>query len=87
MCTGGSDGHGMVYDTPLWDNIRESGLLDPTVHFHEYWTLHIEDNYDFQCPVCGAREHTLFIHYVAVDHVKNTPFKCHVNQMIFVTYS
>ena len=30
---------------------------DIDIHFHEYWTLHVVDNYHFLCPPCGGREH------------------------------
>ena len=54
------------------------------IHFHEYRTLHVRDNYQFLCPLCGAREHPPIICHVVVYHVYTTPYKFPVNQMMFV---
>ena len=55
------------------------------IHFHEYRTLYVRDNYQFLCPLCSAREHPLIICHVVVYHVETTPCKFHVKWMMFVT--
>ena len=60
-------------------------LPDMAIRFHEYWTLHEGVKYHFLCPLCGAREHSQIIHYLAVYQVKTAQCKFDVNRMTFVT--
>lgn len=60
------------------------GRLTPLWIFTTIRRVALRVKYHFLCPLCGAREHALTIHDVAVYQVI-TQYEFHVNQMMFVT--